>query len=253
MAALNPEVMLALAENALKSAIAKGAAEAESYVYEGQASNVGIELGQINKTNRIIDRGVGIRVTINKAVGFAYTNIVDNQNALESAITNALSAAKASKPDPEWKGLPHHKIYSPQQGGFDEKVVQLGSEEMVAVASRMLDSAIQVDKRAFPIEGGVGGAYIANAVVNSNGVTGYDHGTVVECSLAALAKEDNTVSPVCFEFNAARGLNMDPEWVGKEAARLAVSALKTKSVESKSSKVILLSLHYGVIDQVQEG
>jgi PmbA protein len=238
VAALKREDMLALAENAVKSAVAKGAAEAEAYVYEGQATNVGIELGQINKTNRIIDRGIGVRVAINKAIGFAYTNIVDDQTALDRAIANALSAARASKPDPDWKGLPQPKPYSSTQDGFDEKVVALGSEELVAVASRMLDAAGQVDKRAFPIEGGVGGAYIANAVANSNGVTGFDRGTVVECSLAALAKEDNAVTPVCFEFNASRDFIMDPEWVGREAAKLAVSALKTKSVESKSSKVI---------------
>ncbi len=34
-------------------------------------------------------------------------------------------------------------------------------------------------------------------------------------------------------------INIDPAWVGKEAAKMAVSALKTKSVETKSAKVIL--------------
>jgi PmbA protein len=57
--------------------------------------------------------------------------------------------------------------------------------------------------------------------------------------LATLAKEGSSVTPVCFEFNAARNYSLDPEWVGKEASRLAVSALKTKSVDTKSGKVIL--------------
>ena len=103
----------------------------------------------------------------------------------------------------------------------------------------MLDAAGQVDKRVFPIEGGVGSGYVSNAIANSNGITGFDKGTVIECSLATLAKEGNSVTPVCFEFNAARNYNLDPAWVGKEAAKLAVSALKTKSVETKSAKVIL--------------
>ena len=103
----------------------------------------------------------------------------------------------------------------------------------------MLDAASQVDKRVFPIEGGVGSAYISNAIANSNGITGFDKGTVIECSVATLAKEGNTVTPVCFEFNAARNYNLDPTWVGKEAAKMALSALKTKSVETKSGKVIL--------------
>ena len=119
------------------------------------------------------------------------------------------------------------------------RIVELESEELVKVASTMLDAAGQVDKRVFPIEGGIGSAYISNAVANSNGISGFDKGTVVECSIATLAKEGNSVTPVCFEFNASRSYEVDPVWVGKEAAKLAVSALKTKSVETKSTTLIL--------------
>ena len=239
MAVLKKETMISLAENAVNLAVKKGASEAEAYVYEGQATNIGIELGQISKTNRIIDRGLGIRVVTNKAVGFAYTNIVEDQTAVENVIDRALSAAKASKPDPDWNGLPEKKPYPSLEKTFDEKIVELRSEELVNVASTMLDAASQVDKRVFPIEGGIGCAYISNAIANSNGVSGFDKGTVVECSIATLAKEGNTVTPVCFEFNASRSYDVDPEWVGQEAAKMAVSALKTKSVETKSSTLIL--------------
>lgn len=239
MVVLEKDKMLSLTENAVNEALKKGASEAEAYVYEGQATNIGIELGQISKSNRIIDRGLGIRVVTNKAVGFAYTNILDNANAAESMILRALSAAKATKPDPDWKGLPQRKPYASPQKTFDDKVVNLDSEELVNLASTMLDSAGQLDKRVFPIEGGIGAAYISNAIANSNGIIGFDKGTVVECSLATLAKERGSVTPVCFEFNASRNYNVDPVWVGKEAAKLALSALKTKSVETKSTTLIL--------------
>ena len=239
MAVLEKNTMISLAENAVKAALVKGAQDAEAYVYEGQASNIGIELGQISKTNRIIDRGLGIRVAVNKAVGFAYTNIIEDANAVEKAVTSALSAARASKPDPDWNGLPQKKPYQITENTFDKKIVELSSEDLVNVASTMLDAAGQVDKRVFPIEGGIGSAYLSNAIANSNGVTGFDKGTIIECSLATLAKEGSSVTPVCFEFNAARNFNLDPAWVGKEAAKLAVSALKTKSVDTKSGKVIL--------------
>jgi PmbA protein len=239
VAVLEKNIMISLAENAVKAALAKGAAEAEAYVYEGQASNIGIELGQISKTNRIIDRGLGIRVTANKAIGFAYTNIVEDPKAMESVVVSALSAAKASKPDLDWKGLPEKKPYATTEKTFDKKIVDLTSEDLVQLAVTMLDAAGQVDKRVFPIEGGVGSGYIANAIANSNGIIGFDKGTVIECSVATLAKEGNSVTPVCFEFNAARDYKLDPAWVGKEAAKMALSALKTKSVETKSGKVIL--------------
>jgi PmbA protein len=239
VAVLEKNTMISLAENAVKAALNMGAVEAEAYVYEGQASNIGIELGQISKTNRIIDRGLGIRVVANKAIGFAYTNIVEAAEAVEKPVASALSAARASKPDPDWNGLPQKKPYANTAKTFDKKIVALSSEDLVQIAATMLDAAGQVDKRVFPIEGGVGSGYISTAIANSNGITGFDKGTVIECSVATLAKENNTVTPVCFEFNAARNYDLDPAWVGKQAAKMAVSALKTKPVETKSGKVIL--------------
>ena len=239
MAALEKDQMVHLAENAVKIALKKGAAEAEAYVYEGQATNVGIERGQITKSNRIIDRGVGIRTVVNKAVGFAYTNVIEEQNALEDTIVRALSAARASKPDQDWKGFPEKKPYAAAERTFDRKILELHSESLVDIASSMLDAAVGVNKRVFPIEGGADAAYIASAIANSNGVAAFDRGTIIECSLATVAKEGNKVTPVCFEFNAERAYNVDPAWVGKEAARLAVSALKTKRIKTEVTTLIL--------------
>ncbi len=117
--------------------------------------------------------------------------------------------------------------------------MELSPDDLVKVTTTMLDAAGDVDKRVFPIEGGVGSGYVAAAIANSNGVVGYDRGTIVECSLAALAKDGGAVTPVCFEFNASRNLSLDPKWVGTEAAKLAVKALKPKPVETKTANIIL--------------
>ena len=257
MAVLEKEQMLNLAEKAIKIALKKGAVEGEAYVYEGQATNVGIERGQITKTNKIIDRGLGIRATVNKAVGFAYTNIIEDQKAIEGTILRALSAARASKPDQDWKGLPEKKAYVTAEKIYDRKIRKLHSEGLVDIASSMLDAAVSVNKRVFPIEGGAGAAYLSSAIANSNGVTGFNRGTIMECSLAAVAKEGNTVTPVCFEFNAGRTYKVDPAWVGKEAARLAVAALKTKRIKTETTKLIITQfalqelLHFTLINAVK--
>jgi PmbA protein len=239
VAVLKREQMLHLVENAVKSALKKGAVEAEAYVYEGQATNVGIERGQITKSNRIIDRGIGIRVAVNKAVGFAYTNVIEKQNTVEATILKALSAARASKPDQDWNGFPEKKPYAATEKIFDPKILELRAEDLVDIASSMLDAAVSVNKRVFPIEGGAGAAYLSSAVANSNGIAVFDRGTMIECSLAAVAREKTTVTPVCFEFNAEREYDVDPAWVGKEAARLAVSALKTKRIKTETTKLVL--------------
>jgi PmbA protein len=237
---LEKNEMITIAEKTVNVAIAKGASEVETYVYEGHASNVGIELGQVNKTDHIVDRGIGVRVVINKAIGFAYTNIVNDQNAIEDIVTRALSAAKASKSDVDWNGFTQKKSYiSGLSGTFDPKILEISSDELVTMTQNMINSAVQVDKAVLVAEGGIGTAYVSNAVVNSNGVCGFDKGTIIECSLATLAKDKNNVTPVCFEFNAARNYKIDPIQVGKEAAKLSVSALKTKQIQTKTTTIIL--------------
>jgi PmbA protein len=242
---LKENQMLTIAENAVKYASKIGASEAEAYVYEDQAISIGINLGQINKSQKTIDQGIGIRATINKSVGFAYTNITNNPYAIQKTVQSALSAAKASPPDQNWHGLPQKKPYGALPGIFDEKIVDLHAEDLVGLATQMLSSAGQVDKRVLSIEGGVGSAYVANAIANSNGVLAFDKGTVVECSLETLAKEGSKVTPACFEFNISRNYDVDPLWVGKEAAKLAVSALKTKPVQTKTTKLILTQFALG--------
>src|SRR3989337_3198612 len=108
------------AENAVRLALAKGAAEAETYMYEGQSTSIGVERGQITKSSRIIDRGLGIRVVVNKAIGFAYTNVLEKQSAVEDTIVKALGAARASKPDKDWHGLPEKKNYASPQNTYDQ-------------------------------------------------------------------------------------------------------------------------------------
>jgi PmbA protein len=238
---LEKDEMLSIAEKVVNFAVARGASEVEAYVSEGQAFNVGVELGQVNKSHQIIDRGVGVRVVLDKATGFAYTNIVNDLAAVEDIVVRALCAARSSKADVDWAGFAqrHGGSGSVLAGTFDSKVLEINSDELINMSQDMIDSAIQVDKNVIVAEGGIGNAYLSSAVVNSNGVCGFDRGTVVECSLATLAKHGSRVTPVCFEFNAARNLNINPAWVGGEAARLAISALKVKSIETKNTTLIL--------------
>lgn len=257
MVALKEEEVVSLAEFAIKSALKRGADEAEAFAYEGLTTTVAIERGQIAKSSRIIDRGLGVRTVVNKAVGFSYTNILTDKTAIEETVLKALKSARASKPDKDWQGFPTRKPLAQVKNTFDKAICELSPEDLVKTASIMLDACEKTDKRVFPVEGGAGASHLARAIANSNGVVGFDCGTIVECSLATLAQESGEVTPICFEFNAERLYKIDPEWVGSEAARQAVSALRAKRVETKSMKVVFAHfalqqlLYYTLMDAVK--
>jgi PmbA protein len=257
VAALKEEEIISLADSAVNFALKRGATEAEAFAYENFATVIAIERGQIAKSSRIIDRGLGVRTVVNKAMGFSYTNILENKTALEETVLKSLKSAKASKPDNDWLGFPSKKPFAHVKNTFDSAICELSPEELVKNASLMLEAAEKTDKRVFPVEGGIGASYLSRAVVNSNGIAGFDYGTIIECSLATVAQESGEVTPVCFEFNTERLYKIDPEWVGAEAARQAASALKAKRVETKSMKVILAHfalqqlLYYTLMDAVK--
>ncbi|MEM2367950.1 MAG: TldD/PmbA family protein [Candidatus Bathyarchaeia archaeon] len=257
MAALKEEETVSLAEAAVKFALKNGADEAEAFAYQGFTTAVAIERGQITKSSKIIDQGIGVRTVVDKAIGFSYTNIVGSKEAIEEVVLKSLKSARASKPDKDWQGFPHKKTYAHVRGTFDSAICELSPEDLVKLSSLMLEAAEKTDERVFPIEGGIGASYLSRAVVNSNGVVGLDYGTVIECSLATIAHEGGEVTPVCFEFNAERIFKIDPEWVGREAARLAALALRAKRVETKNMDVIFAHfalqqlLHYTLMDAVK--
>ncbi len=257
MVALERDQLLNVVSTAIDSALRKGAEEAEVYAYQGLTRTVGIERGQIMRGSRIADQGIGVRIIINRAVGFAYTNDIENKASVDDTISRSIIAAKASRSDPEWHGLQTKKPFPAVQQLYDPKIKNLESEDLVQIAERMLDSAQKTDKRAYPIEGGAGASCLSEAIANSNGVEGSDRGTVIECSLATLGTDKGEVTPACFEFNLERKFRIDPEWVGSEAAKLAASALGARRIGNKMTSVVFTQtalhdlLSYTLINSVK--
>ncbi|MGD8544898.1 MAG: TldD/PmbA family protein [Candidatus Bathyarchaeota archaeon] len=238
MAVPRQDEMLTSVEKSVKLGEKRGADEVEAFAYHGLTTNVNIERGQISKSSRIIDRGLGIRVILNKSLGFAFTNVLNGETAIQEIVLRAFNSAKASRPDKNWRGLPIEKTLVPTKDTYDKRIAELNSENLVTSASIMLDSAQEMDKRVLPIEGGVGASHLCKAIANSNGIRSFDHGTIIECSLATIAKDKNETTPMCFEFNMDRQFHIDPEGVGREAARLATQALKAKRIETRETNVI---------------
>ena len=243
-------------KKAVNVALRKGAEEAEAYLSMSTGTSIEIERGQIVRSAKSMDQGLGVRAVYGKAVGFAYTNTLTDKS-IEEAAGRAFKAARASKPDKNWHKLPNQGSYCETTGTYDKKIVTLSSDELVETAATMLEATTAYDKRVLAVGGGVGASVFHTVVVNSSGVEGIDRGTAVGCSMETIARDEANVTPACFEVDAKRVYDINVEAVGVEAARQAVSSLGAKKIESGVFPVILAQpafrslLYYTLINAVK--
>jgi PmbA protein len=241
---------------AVDFAIEFGANEAEAFLSMSSGTSIDIERGQIVRSTKSTDQGLGVRAVYNKAIGFAYTNTLTDKDVKETAL-RAFRAAKASKPDKKWVSLPNIGKYSTTSGTFDRRIVDLSSDELVRVASDMLETVGYYDERVFAVAGGASKSVFSTAVVNSSGIEVSDKGTVVGCSTETIARDGSDVTPACFEVDAKRVYDIDEQKVGVEAARQAVSSLGARKIGSGVFPAIFTQaaffslLYYTVINAVK--
>jgi len=103
----------------------------------------------------------------------------------------------------------------------------------------MMAVAHEVDKRVLPAFGGAEVLTQEVVCLNTNGVEVEDRGTAMVCTLGTMARSETQVSPVCYEFKVSRKYEPDPEWIGREAGRLAVESINVGKAEAGKFPVLL--------------
>ena len=248
--------LIEFTKKAVDFALKKGAQEAEAFLSLSSSTSITIERGQIVKSEKSVDQGLGVRVIYKKAVGFSYTNMLTTKT-VEDTANRAYKASKASKPDPAWVSLPCAGKYVETVGTYDKKVEDLTSDQLVQMASDLLDTVTSYDKRVLAVDGGVAKSVFGSVLVNSHGIEVSDLGTAVGCSMETLARDGSDVTPACFEMDTRRTVSINPVTVGTEAARQAVSSLNAKKMASGVFPVIFTQaafrslLYYTVINAVK--
>ncbi len=243
-------------KRAVDFALRSGAQEAEAYLSMSSGTSIEIERGQIVRSAKSVDQGLGVRAVYRKAVGFSYVNMLTDKS-VEDAASRAFRAARASRPDKNWLKFPSQGSFGAPNGTYDKRIVDLSSDELVEMAADLLGAVEAYDRRVLAVDGGVAKSLFSTVVVNSHGVEASDVGTAIGCSMETIARDGADVTPACYEVNAERVYDIDPVSVGAEAARQAVSALKARKMGSGTFPVIFTQaafrslLYYTVINAVK--
>ncbi|MHA2159037.1 MAG: TldD/PmbA family protein [Candidatus Thorarchaeota archaeon] len=237
------EQLMELGEKAIKMAEKLGADQAEAYVGQSSAFVIDVENSAIKSAEEQRDSGIGVRTIVDKKIGFAYVTTI-YEDDIEEAVSKSYALAKASIPDPKFVSLPAtNSAYPEVKGLFDKAIKDFSPDAAAEYIIRVIDASKQVlEGREYAIEGGIQTSSGTSAVVNSLGVAKSAARTSITLYSLPIVKEgeDQTTS---YEYQISRKLSeIDPEWIGENAAQLTLNSLGPKTIEGGEMPVVFAPL-----------
>jgi PmbA protein len=237
------EQLIELGERAVKMAEKLGADQAEAYVGQSSAFVIDVENSAIKSAEEQRDAGIGIRTIIDKKIGFAYVTTI-YEDDIKETVSRSFDLARASIPDPKFVSLPSaNSDYPEVKGLFDKAIQDFSSDDAANYVIRVIDASKEVlEGREYAIEGGIQTSSSTSAVVNSLGIAKSASRTSITLYSLPIVKEgdDQTTS---YEYQVSRKLSdIDPEWIGENAARLTLNSLGPKIIEGGEMPVVFAPL-----------
>ncbi|MHA1722538.1 MAG: TldD/PmbA family protein [Candidatus Baldrarchaeia archaeon] len=224
-------------EKAIELGLKLGASEVEAYTVWNKVFTVRMANNTILESKGVLDIGMGLRVISGGGLGFSATADLSN-DGIRKALENALNNAKNRKL-PFKYSFPEPTKPKKVEKTFDPKIAELPEDEAVELSYKMVESALEYDKRVVDNSGELDIIAYYIHVKNSKGVDVSDHGTKIEASLNSIAR--NGVEET--EGFKAKGFRMlkdfDPEEIGVKAAETAVNSLGGEKIEPGEYTVIL--------------
>jgi len=210
---------------------------AEAFFTSPQSTEVVVRNSEILTQNRAGDAGVGFRVSVKgNKVGFACTNSISERTVNEAA-KNALHIAKVSSEIKSF-ALPEPNPIKKLKGLFDTRVEEASIEDIVELAKRGIDAAEGYDKRVIVKAGRVSYMSGWRGVVNTLGVDCEERETKTLIYLGASGKQNGEVTSSCADYMFKRTATLNPEAVGTNAAKTAISLFHSKPVVSFQGTVV---------------
>ena len=234
--------LLDLCSLAVSEALRLGASEAEAYASRSRHITAYIESNDLKHVKIDEPLGIGIRVILNKAQGFASANTF-NPDKVRDAISTAISIARACPRDRYQRlPLPPSKGSIPKLNGiYDSSVEGLGVDEVASYAYEMLNTAKGYDARVTVDSGLFESSSLEHAVSNSNGIEACERISIITWSIMGMARDGSgNVSNFDVQMGSSHGIRgVDVVSTAREFASNVVRSLNSRKVESFKGTMIV--------------
>jgi len=214
-----------LLRRVLATALERGGDFAEVYVEDSHALGISLDDDKIERVSAGHDRGVGVRVVVGEATGYAYADDLSETQLLEAArAARAIASSAVPVTVADLRRIPpgyEHQIrIAPESASEREKAELLRRSNAAARAAG--PEVRQVSVR-------YGEARQRVQIANSEGLLVEDERRAVQLNVGVTALRDGRLQTANRARGGQTGLEVFagevPEALGREAARVAIELL----------------------------
>jgi len=235
---------LEIARNVVSLARRAGAEQCDAIVSMYTEANVTVRLGELEKLIEAGSMSVGLRVINGGRTSVCSTSDL-SPASLEAFARDTVDLASISEPD-EFAGLPDPSELSRVTTGaglslYDEHLEALGTEEKIRMAKACEGAALGADPRINNSDGASLSTRIGQvALANSLGFEGSYPATSISLMVEAIADDADGKKRNGYWYAAERALHrlMDPEEVGRIAARRTLDQLGARKIATRQASVV---------------
>ena len=215
--------------------------QGEAFATHSNSVSAELEKGKIKSSQSGFESGIGIRIFKDGSMGYAHASL----ERVESAVDQAIAAARAGSPDRGFKSLPLAERYPVVSGTWDNTIASLDVSTVAQLAIDVADAS-RIDKRVDIINSGASVGRWSSAIVNTFGVSGTESGTQATLDVDVIAHEGGA-SGNGFEYAASRRFDFDVDSVGITAGEMALRSMNPQSITSGKMAVVLDPLAVGSV------
>ena len=230
-----------IASDAVKSALAAGATDAECTISEGEEFSASVRMREVESLKDAGSRGAGIRVLSGKKTGSSYTSDLAPAG-IDRMVRAALELLTITSEDPE-AGLPEAQDLGQVNSElrlYDDAIARMDPEWKIAQAKRAEEVALDTDPRIANSEGASFDSYLGNRVfANSRGFVGSYRTSSCGLAVSPVAQQNGSMERDYWysSSRAAAGLET-PDYVGRQAAERALRRLNPRKVATQKVPVV---------------
>ncbi|MBJ80993.1 MAG: hypothetical protein CMH60_06725 [Myxococcales bacterium] len=230
------------AQQLLDHAMAAGATSADVVATRSTDFEVKVCDGKIVTLTEAVAKGIGLRVFVDKQLGFCLTSDFRN-DTLKDVAQPAVDLAKESADDPH-NGLPDAEAeFSTdlELDLYDADIPALSTEEKIRMAHTLEEAARATDPRVKKFrDSGVSSGEASSVMLSSKGVQRQISGTGISLWCNPIAESDGQLQTEVWYDSRTHLEDLEsPESVGRIAAQRAARMLGAKPVKTQNVPIIL--------------